>query len=147
MIDTIVQWATILSPIIAVLLAWWTSRCSAKESAKKIDALEKSTTRQVESIKELSHQMIEATIKQVELQILQNLTNAKQAKQELEGIRNINNAGLAHLLDWKEISIKKFKEDKPERDYKLFCDVIKQLKELKRGLENKIEEYGRVERI
>lgn len=31
--DTIVQWATILSPIIAVLLAWWTS---LEEEIKKL---------------------------------------------------------------------------------------------------------------
>lgn len=32
----IVQWATILSPIIAVLLAWWTSRSGARDTAKLI---------------------------------------------------------------------------------------------------------------
>ena len=33
---TIVQWATILSPIIAVLLAWWTCRSGARDTAKLI---------------------------------------------------------------------------------------------------------------
>lgn len=51
MIDYIVQISAILSPIIAVLLAWWASRSSAKDTAKQIAALEESTTRQVESIK------------------------------------------------------------------------------------------------
>ena len=52
--DSIVNWATILSPIIALLIAWWMSRSSAKETAKQIAALEKSTKKQVESIKELA---------------------------------------------------------------------------------------------
>lgn len=37
--DVIVQWATILSPIIAVLLAWLTSRSSTKAANKQITAM------------------------------------------------------------------------------------------------------------
>ena len=37
---TLVQWATILSPIIAVLIAIWASKSSAKDTAKKLVALE-----------------------------------------------------------------------------------------------------------
>ena len=43
----IVQWATILSPIIAVLIAWWTVWSSSKDTAKKIATLEKSTMEQI----------------------------------------------------------------------------------------------------
>ena len=73
MIDSIVQWATILSPIIAVLIAWWMSRSSAKDTAKQIAALEESTTKQIESIKELARLQMDASIKQVELEIEKNL--------------------------------------------------------------------------
>ena len=77
--DIIVQWATILSPIIAVLIAWWTVRSSAKDTAKKISALEESTreqisaleastTKQVESVKELTKIQIELSILQTEIQ-------------------------------------------------------------------------------
>ena len=54
MIDHIVQISAILSPIIAVLLAWWASRSSAKATAKQIAALEESTQKQVESVKEFA---------------------------------------------------------------------------------------------
>ena len=37
--DIIVQWATILSPIIAVILAWLTSRSSTKAANKQIAAM------------------------------------------------------------------------------------------------------------
>ena len=37
--ETVVQWATILSPIIAVLIAFWVSRASKKDTAKQIKAL------------------------------------------------------------------------------------------------------------
>lgn len=120
----IVQWATILSPIIAVLIAWWTVRSSAKDTAK-----------QIKSIKELSRLQIEATIKQVELEIEKNLLLATQAKQEWEGIQNINSSGLSHICEWKDSVMKQFQEQKPERDYHLYSKFIKDLKDIRKGLE------------
>ena len=133
--ELIVQWATILSPIIAVLIAWLMSRSSAKDTAKQIAAHEESTTKQVESIKALSKQMIEASIKQVELEIEKNLLLATQAKQEWEGIQNINNGGLSHISEWRNGVMKQFQEQKPERDYHLYSKFIKELETIKKGLE------------
>lgn len=138
--DAIVQWATILSPIIAVLIAWWMSRSSAKDTAKQIAALEESTTKQVESIKTLSKQMIDASIKQVELEIEKNLFLAKQAKQEWEEIDKINNGGLSNIVEWKNEMMKRFQEGKPERDYHLYSKFAKELKVIKKCLEaNKLK--------
>lgn len=53
MMTIVVQWATILSPIIALLIAWWMSYSSKKDTAKKIAALEESTQKQVESLKKM----------------------------------------------------------------------------------------------
>lgn len=39
--ETYVQWATILSPIIAVLLAWWTSRSGARDTARLVSCVKK----------------------------------------------------------------------------------------------------------
>ena len=39
MVDIIVKWAAILSPILAVLLAWWTSKSSTKAANKQITAM------------------------------------------------------------------------------------------------------------
>ncbi len=132
--ETIVQWATILSPLIAVLLAWWTGRCSAKETVKKIDALEQSTTRQVESIKQLAKQQMDAVIYQVELEIRKNQFFAKQTQQELNGINEINHSGLSHIVDWKTGVMQQFMEKKPERDYKLYISFINDLE----GIKNKL---------
>lgn len=133
--NVIVQWATILSPIIAVLIAWWMSRNSAKDTAKQIAALEKSTTKQIESIKELARLQMDASIKQVELEIEKNLFLANQAQQEMEGIRNINQSGMAHISAWKEGVTRQWYENKPERDYHLYNKFINDLKTIKRGLE------------
>lgn len=41
MCEAITQWATILSPIIAVILAWWTCRSGARDTAKLITCAKK----------------------------------------------------------------------------------------------------------
>ena len=133
--NVIVQWATILSPIIAVLIAWWMSKSSAKDTAKQIAALEESTTKQIESIKQLSKQQIDASIKMVELEIEKNLFLAKQAQQEWEGIQSIKNGGLSHISEWRNGVMKGFQENKPERDYKLYSQFVKELQIIKQSLE------------
>ena len=85
---TIVQWATILSPIIAVGLAWWTIRCSSKDTAKKIDAIEQSTNKEIERLKEISRLQIEIPLVQLKKELwdaqqhIQIITNKLN---ELEG--------------------------------------------------------------
>ena len=133
--NVIVQWATILSPIIAVLIAWWMSNSSKEDTAKQIAALEESTTKQIESIKELARLQMDASIKQVELEIEKNLFLANQAQQEWEEIDKINNSGFASQVQWKEIRMQQLREQKPERDYHLYSKFIKDLKTIKKGLE------------
>lgn len=132
--NVIVQWATILSPIIAVLIAWWMSNSSKEDTAKQIAALEESTTKQIESIKVLARLQMDASIKQVELEIEKNQLLAKQAMQEWEEIDKINNSGMASQVQWKEIRMQQFREQKPERDYHLYSKFIKDLETIKKGL-------------
>ena len=129
--ETVVQWATILSPIIAVLIAVWVVICSKKDANK-----------QIESIKALSRQQIEASIKQVELEIAKMQMLTTQAKQEWEGVRNINESGLAHIMDWKNGVMRDFQENKPERDYLLYNKFLKNLESIKNGLVNNLKELN-----
>ena len=127
--------AILIALIVPIVVAIWTVRSSAKDTAKQIAALEESTTKQVESIKALSKQQIDATIKQVELEIEKNLLFATQAKQEWEGIQNINSSGLSHICEWKDSVMKQFQEQKPERDYHLYSKFINELEAIKQNLE------------
>ena len=52
--ETYVMWATILSPVVAVLIAAWTAYKSGKDTTKQIAALEESTAKQIESMKKLA---------------------------------------------------------------------------------------------
>ena len=142
MMEFIVQWATILSPIIAVLIAWWMSKSSARATDKKIAALEDSTNKQVENIKKLAKLQVDIMVKRAELEAGKTLFLAKQAQQEANGINAILNSGWSHFAEAKEMSIKKFQEKKPERDYELCCKFIKELekfqeriKELKKEID------------
>ena len=81
--DTIVQWATILSPIIAVLIAWRMGRSSKKETAKQIAAIEESTKKQVESIKELAAMMIEVNALQIDKELWEARHRQRQYSQEV----------------------------------------------------------------
>lgn len=125
---------SIVGWIITILIAVYAARSSAKDTAKQIAALEESTTKQIESIKELSRLQMDASIKQVELEIEKNLFLAKQAQQEWEGIQQINNGGLSHLVEWKTMAMNSFREKKPERDYQLYSQFIKELQAIKQGL-------------
>jgi len=59
--NIIVQWATILSPIIAVLLAWWAVWSSSKDASKQIDSVKKLTRTQIKvSILETNQKIWEA---------------------------------------------------------------------------------------
>ncbi len=104
---------TIIGWIITIGVAIYTVKSSAKETDKKIAALEESTTKQVESIKELSRQQMDATIKHVELEIEKNLFLAKQAKQEWECIKNINDSPAAYSVQQKELAMQGFQENIP----------------------------------
>ena len=126
--------AVIIALIVPIGVAVWTVRSSAKDTAKQIAALEESTTKQIESIKELSRLQMDASIKQVELEIEKNLFLAKQAQQEWEGIQSINNSGLSGNATWSEMVKKQYQEKKPERDYQLYSQFVKELQGIKQGL-------------
>ena len=126
--------AVIIALMVPIGVAIWTVRSSAKDTAKQIAALEESTTKQVESIKELSRLQMDASIKQVELEIEKNLFLAKQAQQEWEGIQSINNSGLSGNATWSEMVKKQYQEKKPERDYQLYSQFVKELQGIKQSL-------------
>ena len=125
---------SIIGWIITIAIAVLSVRSGAKDTAKQIAALEESTTKQVESIKEIARLQMDASIKQVELEIKKNLFLSKQAQQEWEGIQRINDSGMAHIMQWKEMVTKDFQEKKPERDYQLYSKFVKDLETIKIGL-------------
>lgn len=96
--DAIVQLATILSPIIAVLIAWRMGRSSKKETAKQIAALKESTKKQVESIKKLARIQVELTTMQIQKELGEARTHYLHASEKnIDAMGNrLSEAGISY---------------------------------------------------
>ena len=64
--------------LVPIGVAVWTVRSSAKDTAKKIAALEESTTKQVESIKQLAKIQIKTTQIQMNLELSDSMIKERQ---------------------------------------------------------------------
>lgn len=132
--------------IVAVGIACWTIKSSQKDTAKKLAAIEKSTSEQilalekstkeqVDSIKKLARHQIEATIHQIDIELAKNVFLAQQTQEELQGIHEINNSPFSHVSDYRDKEMRKFQEEKPQRDLQRYSEYIQMLEEIKKGLE------------
>lgn len=74
--------AIIIALIVPIGVAVWTVRSSAKDTAKQIAALEESTTKQIESIKELARIQIEITSIQLQKELTEARTGYLQASEK-----------------------------------------------------------------
>ncbi len=104
--EIVVQIATILSPIIAVLLAWWTSKSS-----------EKKVQEQIESIKELARIQIEVSMNQIIKEVEEVHTLSNQYSERIEREDSLRRLGVG----W---SINDSHEDKVRdlHDNRAFCN-------------------------
>lgn len=118
--NTIVQWATIASPIIAVLIAFWMSRRSAKDTAK-----------QIESIKNLAKLQIEALSTELEMEMIKNKIIVKQSEEEKKEMQQILSI---HLLDFRELALQEYDAKKSERNYKYLSEYLRELNRLSEKL-------------
>ena len=84
--NVIVQWATIISPIIAVIIAVWASRKSAKDTAKQIAAIEESTKKQMESMKRLSLLQLSAAYDALEMSLYEYSLGKENDNLELRAL-------------------------------------------------------------
>lgn len=139
---TIVQWATILSPVISVIIAVFVSWANSRDVKKQIEAVKElsrqtidNTTKEVESIKQLSKLQIEASIKQIELEIEKYQLLARQAQQEARGVESVNKSWLSYNVAFREEAMRQFMEEKPQRDLRLYAEFIQRLNSIKTGLE------------
>ena len=130
--ETIVQWATILSPIIAVLIAWWTSRGYARSTEKKLLQMEDCTKREIEHMKHLANLQIETLMMMLDKEIVRSQVVCAQADEELNGIQECNNN---HLDVFRQIALDEFRAKQPERDYKYSRMYYEELKMLKKKVE------------
>ncbi len=118
--NTIVEWATILSPIIAVLIAVWVVVSSKKDTDKEI-----------ESIKALSKLQLEILATEIEMETVKNQIISQQASQESSELERImkNN-----MIDFREMELKEYEARKPERNRKYVNAYLQELNRLNEKL-------------
>ncbi|MBR3648283.1 MAG: hypothetical protein IKN59_07850 [Paludibacteraceae bacterium] len=137
--ETIVQWATILSPIIAVIIAVLASRHSAKETAKHIDSINESTRLQVESIKELAKIQVKTSQIQINKELWEarakflqaNERQAEAQRMSMFSYQNINDA-YSREEKYQEIS---YEKDFHQKHVKILEGYQKDLINLSKELE------------
>ena len=104
MMCTIVQWATIFSPIIAVIRAWWTCRSGARDTAKLVKCNKKLM-------------QINLQIKMIEL--------SKEAKEEhlefsslLKKAKEMSKHRYSNYLNWSSDILMHHEDMERDNDYK-----------------------------
>ena len=81
--------AIIIALIVPIGVAIWTVRSSAKDTAKQLAAIEESTTKQIESIKELARIQIEITSIQLQKELTETRQSYLQASEKnMDAINN-----------------------------------------------------------
>lgn len=131
MMEYIVQWATILSPIIAVGLAWWAVRSSSKDTDKKIAAIKKSSEREINQLKELAQLEVEALTLKLDMELIQRQLMAQQADEERKRMQQIMSS---NLITFQELGLRDFESKQPERNLKYTKAFIQELKNLSERL-------------
>ena len=111
--DCVVQWATILSPIIAVVIAILASKSSKKDTDKKLAALEESTHKQIAALDKSPKEQIAA----LELSTKKQLESIKKlAKIQIETLQIQTNMELSDSMIRERQALKK-RWDVIEREY------------------------------
>lgn len=129
--EYIVQWATILSPIIAVGLAWWAVRSSSKDTDKKIAAIKKSSEREINQLKELAQLEVEALTLKLDMELIQRQLMAQQADEERKRMQQIMSS---NRITSQDLGLREFESKQPERNLKYTKDFIQELKKLSERL-------------
>ena len=98
-ISEIALWASIASPLIAVIIAVWSGISSRKATAKQLAAIEESTAKQVESIKELTCLQLQLT----KIQFEKELTSARYQyaliADEVENAKKVNKSMVGTIFN------------------------------------------------
>lgn len=130
---TIVQWATIISPIIAVFLAWWTVKSSSKDTDKKIAAIKEWSEKEINQLKKLSRLEVETLSLKLDMELIQRAIIAQQANEERNSMQQIMSS---NQITFQELGLRKFESEQPARNLKYTTAYIQELKRLSAKLDD-----------
>ena len=136
----VVQWATILSPIIAVIVAVIAIYCSSRDTNKKIAAIEDSTAKQIKTVKKLTRLQLELSTMQINKELWESRYRRHQTTQKQSSNDGIGAAMRAQLPPSMQDEIRRkedlsYEEDFLEKQRKVLVSNQKRLSEIQIELE------------
>lgn len=113
----------IVLSVVSIGIAIYSARQTSKETASQIAA-----------IKDLCRLQIEASIKQLDIELDKAQLKVKQGKAEHDYLYEVNHGSMSYIANVKEMKMREFPAYKAQNDYKFYCDYEKQLKGIQQNL-------------
>lgn len=127
MMEAVVQWATILSPIVAVFLAWYAGKSTANATARQIQAMREGTSEEVENLRKLANLQVETLAVELEREQIKTSLWSQQNEEERTEINRILDC---NQLDFRKMMMNDFNAKKPVRDQKYIDAYLRELNRL-----------------
>ena len=128
-----------LLSVVAIVIAIWASRKTSKEATRQIESIKElsrqtieNTTKEVESIKELAKLQIDALTIQMDMEVTKYGVQAERANEERKALNSIQQM---NHMDIREMMMKDYQAEQPQRDLKYHAMYIQGLREISKRLE------------
>ena len=138
--ETVFTWiGSIVLPVVAIVIAIWSSRQTSKDATRQIESIKQLAENQidlirvqldtVESIKRLAEIQIETTLRQIEVEIQKNKLLGQQACDEWQKIRDLNNSQLGGDESYRNLRNREIMEERTQKQIKFYRACIRSLNE------------------
>lgn len=146
--ETVFTWiGSIVLPVVAIVIAIWSSRQTSKDATRQIESIKQLAENQidlirvqldtVESIKRLAEIQVEVMRVKIESEVQKNKLLTQQAREEWQKIENIRKTQFGRTYEDEER--RKLAEERPRKQIEFYDTCIQNLNEISRKLA-KLEE-------
>ena len=128
----------IILPVVAIIIAIWSSRQTSKDATRQIESIKQLEKKQIdligvqsktaESIKRLTEIQIEAKLRQIEVEIQKNKLLGQQVREEWQEIENIRKPRLGRAFE--DDMKRKLVEQRPRKQMEFYDTYIQNLNEI-----------------
>ena len=125
----------IILPVVAIIIAIWSSRQTSKDATRQIESIKQLEKKQIdlqsktaESIKRLTEIQIEAKLRQIEVEIQKNKLLGQQVREEWQEIENIRKPQLGRAFE--DDMKRKLVEQRPRKQMEFYDTYIQNLNEI-----------------
>ena len=131
--------SSVLLSVVAIGIAIYSARKTSKDATRQIESIKNlttqtidNTTKQVDSIKELAKLQIEALTIQLDVEMTKYSVQAERANEERREISGIQQI---YQMDFREMEMKKYQANQPQRDLRYLTMLMKELQGVNQRLE------------